>query len=89
MYIFLYFGSHVVGRAAKSVCRPIQVDLQFTHAEIGDADVTLVVQKDVVQFQVSLYHNFVLFCFVFDSFVFRRFREMEKRYRQSTSRLVK
>lgn len=52
--ITAYFGSHVVGSAAKRVCRPIQVDLQLAHAEIGDADVTLVVQQDVVQFQVSV-----------------------------------
>lgn len=51
-----YFGSHVVGRAAKRVGRSVQVDLQFAHAEIGDADMAFVVQEDVVQFQVSLDH---------------------------------
>ncbi len=47
-----YFGRHVVGGAAEGVGRPVQVDLQLAHAKVGDADVTFVVEEDVVQFQV-------------------------------------
>ena len=48
-----YFRCHVIRCAAERVGRPVQVNLQFAHAEIGDADVAFVIQQNVVQFQVS------------------------------------
>jgi len=48
-----YFRCHVIRCAAEGVGRPVQVNLQLAHAEIGDANVAFVIQQNVVQFQVS------------------------------------
>ena len=35
---------HVVGRPAESICRLVEVDLEFTHAEVRNSDVALVIE---------------------------------------------
>ena len=59
-----YFWRHVIGCAAEGVGGSVEIDLQFAHAEIGDANVPFVVQKNVVQLQISVvFFLFLLFFF--------------------------
>lgn len=53
MATIIYFRSHVIRCAAEGVGRPVEIDLQLAHAEIGDADVAFVVEQNVVQLQIS------------------------------------
>lgn len=48
-----YFWGHIVGGATKSVCHPVEEDLQLAHAEVGYPDVSVEIQQDVVEFQIS------------------------------------
>lgn len=48
------FGRHVIGCAAKTIGGFIQIYLQFTHAKIGDTHMSLIVQQDVVQFEIPV-----------------------------------
>lgn len=45
----IYFWSHVVWSATERICSTIEIDLQFAHAEIGNAHVAFVIQQDIVQ----------------------------------------
>lgn len=52
MYLY-HFGRHVVGRAAETVRRPVQIDLQLAHAKVGDANVAIEVEQNVVQLEIT------------------------------------
>lgn len=49
MLIWFHLRRHVVGGAAEGVGHPVQVDLQLAHPEVGEPDVTLVIEENVVQ----------------------------------------
>lgn len=49
-----YLGSDIIRRATKRVRCLVEINLQFTHAEIGDTNVTVTIEQDVIQFQVSV-----------------------------------
>ena len=49
MLISFHLRRHVVGGAAEGVGHPVQVDLQLAHPEVGEPDVTLVIEENVVQ----------------------------------------
>ena len=49
----LYLRCHVVRRAAESVGDPVEVNLQFAHTKIRQTNVTLMIKKHVVKFQIS------------------------------------
>ena len=54
MYIsVLYLRGHIVRGAAEGVWGLVQIYLQLAHPEVHQADVALVVQKQIVQLQVS------------------------------------
>ena len=44
---------HVIRRSAEGVRRLVEVDLEFAHAEVRNSDVTLVIEQEVVQLEVS------------------------------------
>lgn len=48
---------HVIWCAAESVCHPVQEDLQFAHSKICDSDMSIEIQEDIVQFQISVCEN--------------------------------
>ena len=51
----VYLRSDVVGRSAEGPGRlGAAVETHFAHAEIGDFDVALLVEHDVVQFQIAV-----------------------------------
>jgi hypothetical protein len=47
-------GSDVVGSTAKCFGHFLAVDSFLAHAEIGDLDVSVLVEQDVVQFQIAV-----------------------------------
>jgi hypothetical protein len=49
-----HLGSDVVRCAAKGFGDFVSVDAFFAHAEVGDFDVTVLIQQDVVQLQVAV-----------------------------------
>ena len=49
----IYFWRHVIRCAAEGVGRPVEIDLQFAHAKVGNANVAFVVEQNVVQLQIS------------------------------------
>ena len=51
--LLAYLRGHVVWGAAEGVGCLLQVDLQLAHPEVDDPDVSLVVQQQVVQLEVS------------------------------------
>jgi len=44
---------YTFGSPAESVGRAIQKDLKFAHAKVRNPDVSLVIQENIVQFQIS------------------------------------
>ena len=44
---------HVIRRSAEGIRRLVEVDLEFAHAEVRNSDVTLVIEQEVVQLEVS------------------------------------
>ena len=46
--------SDVVGRSAKCFRHFLAIDSLLAHAEIGDFDVSVLIEKNVVQFQVAV-----------------------------------
>lgn len=53
-----YLRCHIIGSSTKSICHPIQEDLQFAHSKIRYSHVTVEVQKYVVQLQISEKKNY-------------------------------
>ena len=49
-----YLWRHVIGRPAESVGRFVEVDLKFTHAEVRNSDVALIIKQEIVQLEVSV-----------------------------------
>ena len=49
-----YLRSYVIRRAAKCLGDGIATDLFFTHAKIRNFDVPILIQQDVVQFEVPI-----------------------------------
>lgn len=54
-YAYCYLRSDVIRCSAKCFCSFIAHNAFFAHAEIGDFNVTVLVQQYVVQFQISVY----------------------------------
>lgn len=53
MYTCLYLRCHVVRGATEGVSCLVQVDLELAHAKVGDANVAVKVEQQVVQLEVS------------------------------------
>lgn len=52
--MYQYLRSNVVRSAAKSFGGPIAGNALLAHTKIGDLDVTILIQQNVVQFQVAI-----------------------------------
>ena len=48
-----HLRSHVVRSAAEGVGGFVQINLELAHSEVNKSDVTLVIEKEIVQLQIS------------------------------------
>lgn len=49
-----YLGGDVIGSAAERFRRPVAVQALLAHAEVGDLDVPVLVEQDVVQLEIPV-----------------------------------
>ena len=87
----VYLRSNVIGCSAECSCSSAFKHLVFTHSEIGDLNVTITIQHNIVQFQISAkliivtFHIAALFETFFENVLMR---EMNKGFRSTEDHYV-